>query len=180
MDKNLLLSKLNKLLPGVVLESRRFGRSGVVSVWVEAQSLTKVGVAMKEDPELSADWLENLSIVEFEEALVVTYFVRSTGMGHSFIVRASVVPNPKTGSASFPSVQSVWPMAKLMEREAEEMFGVTFGSESLKSEPAGSHFGILPEGWTGYPLRKKYEFPKEVFGILHSRPSNKIQLKKTK
>ena len=78
MDKNPLISKLNKDVPGAVLETRRFGRSEITSIWIESQTIQKVAFALKNDVGLKLNWLENLSVVELEGVLVVTYFVTST------------------------------------------------------------------------------------------------------
>ncbi len=170
MDKNSLASKLNKIIPGAVLETRRFGRSPLSSIWVEAQSIQKVAVALKNDADLKLDWLENLSVVEFEKVLVVSYFLRSTSTQQCIVVRASAVPSSPKAEVLFPSIRSIWPMGAPMEDEAEEMFGVLFrltGEAEDLSRPRR-----LAADWEGYPLRKSYEFPKEFFGIQHVRPFN--------
>lgn len=172
MDKNPLLSKLNKTVPGAVLETRRFGRSSVTSVWIEAQSIQKVAEALKNDSALKLDWLENMSVVEFEGALVITYFVRSTFTQHNAIIRLSVVPPSEGVPAILPSVQTVWLMSLPFEQEAQEMFGVQFQLGPPENAPQERQAFRLPEGWAGFPLRKNYVFPKEFFGVPHSRSFN--------
>ncbi len=50
-----------------------------------------------------------------------------------------------------PSVVSVWAAANWLEREIYDMFGVLFeGHPDLKRI-------LLPDGWTGHPLRKDYD-----------------------
>lgn len=173
MDKNQFVSKLNKIWPGSVLESREFGRSGVFSFWLEVTAIEKVAAELKEDPELRLDWLENLSVVELEEVMVVTYFLRSTVTRHSLVLRISAVPASKTAWVKFPSVVEVWPMAGPLESEAGELFGIEFGK---KAKTGVSPF--FPEGWQGFPLRKSFEFPKNFIGISHSRPLNHSPQKK--
>jgi NADH:ubiquinone oxidoreductase subunit C len=168
---------LNKGVPDSVLESRRFGRSGTTSIWLEAESIAKVAKLVKFDDELKMDWLENFSLVEFEEVLVATYFVVSSITRKNVILRISVAPRSPLERVSFPSVRSVWPMIEPMEREASDLFGVNFkeesGNEDLKVKSS-----ILPENWIGYPLRKGYHFPKEVYGLMHARADKKIFDKK--
>jgi Ni,Fe-hydrogenase III component G len=126
VDKNPFISKLNKSLPDAVLETRRFGRSGTSSIWVEAQAIQKVAAFLKNDAEFKLDWLENLSVVEFEKVLVTTYFVCSNTTKHSLVVRASAVPESPNAEVSFPSIRAIWPMGEPMELEAEELFGIHF------------------------------------------------------
>jgi NADH-quinone oxidoreductase subunit C len=131
-------------------------------------------------PELMMDWLENFSLVEFEDVLVATYFVTSSKTKQSLILRVSAVPDSPTTRVQFSSVRSVWPMAEPMEKEAEDLFGIIF-----KKEPDASGFvpeqetrsHLLPENWVGFPLRKGYVFPTEVYGLSHSS-KNKRDLDK--
>lgn len=185
MDKNYLVSKLNKLLPGAVLESRYFGRSSVSSIWVEKQSIYKIASLLNSELEQKFEWLENLSVVELENVLVVSYFVRSLATGECLVMRASAVPTSENAEVLFPSVRSIWPMSAPMEREAFEMFGIRFysdgSSSSLKEEEVKDlemNFRILPDDWKGFPLRKNYVFPKEYFGIAHALPFNRPIQKK--
>ena len=51
---------------------------------------------------------------------------------------------------SAPSVQDIWTTANWLEREAFDMFGVKFeGHPDMRRI-------LLPEDWSGYPLRKDY------------------------
>lgn len=49
-----------------------------------------------------------------------------------------------------PSVVDIWPTVDFMEREAYDMFGVTFdGHPNLRRI-------LMPDEWEGHPLRKDY------------------------
>ncbi len=162
-DSAQLISKLDSLLPGLILEKRRFGRQEDYSFWIEVKSVVKVAQAIKQDPDLILDWLENLSVMQMDQALVLTYFVRSSMNGRSLILRASVVPSSPEAKIEVNSVVSIWPMAILFEKEIEDMFGISF-----KGNPRSGHV-FLPESWKGFPLRKAYSFPTEFAGVPHSR-----------
>ncbi len=163
MDKNQIVSKINRAAPGAVLEARRFGRSDMTSVWIEAQSIEKVAELLRFDPDISLDWLENLSVVELDGCLVLSYFLLSTAHPKlEIVVRSSLVPDTLQAEVEVPSVQAVWPMGIAMEQEAHLLFGVRFRASSLEHKPKQDFdFGRLfstkfPDEIRGFPLRKKY------------------------
>ena len=169
MEQGALLARIEKILPGVVLQKQRFGRGGELSIWVETKSLYLAAHALRSDPEIQADWLEHLSVMQVEEALVATYVLRSTSGELSLLLRVSVVPPTSEAEAELPSTAAIWPMAAPMERELAELFGIKFlGSGDA---PGGSPSEAALRAWGGYPLRKGYKFPTEVLGIQHHRPT---------
>lgn len=59
------------------------------------------------------------------------------------------------GDEKVPSVAGIWPTANWLEREVYDMFGVQYeGHPDLKRI-------LLPDGWTGHPLRKDYDILKQ-------------------
>ncbi len=163
MDKKTLLSKLNEVVPGAVLRKQRMGRSEMVCLWIETKSIQRVAEIIKQDNEISLDWLENLSAMQIGEALVFTYVVSSWKFGSTLILRGSADINVSGGIVSFPSVTKTWPMAIAFESEIEELFGVSFQDGTLHKKEKS----LLLHGWVGFPLRKDYVFPKQVLGISH-------------
>jgi len=61
------------------------------------------------------------------------------------------IKTPGTGEhPSFASITGLWPSANWYEREAFDMFGITFtGHPNLKRI-------LMPQSWKGHPLRKEY------------------------
>lgn len=172
MEKQTLLSKLEKAAPGRILQHARFGRTQGVSVWVEKSALAEIARALRDDPELRLDWLENLSVAQMgagggadDEALVLTYFLRSTETEESLVLRASVDLARSDQWVEAPSIIATWPMAAPFEQEASELFGIRFTGGASAGNPAEK----VNPGWTGFPMRKNYVFPYQVFGITHSR-----------
>jgi NADH-quinone oxidoreductase subunit C len=62
-------------------------------------------------------------------------------------------------AASLPSVVSVYQAADWHEREAGEMYGITFDGHP---DPRNI---LLPDDWVGFPLRKDYVYPDEYNGV---------------
>ncbi len=63
--------------------------------------------------------------------------------------RIRVKTQLKDGDAA-PTATQIWPTADWLEREVFDMFGIRFdGHPGLKRI-------LLPDGWTGHPLRKDY------------------------
>jgi NADH:ubiquinone oxidoreductase subunit C len=150
-----ILNKLKQAAPGSVLEKSRFGRSAHTCLWIEA------GIGL--------DWLENLSAMQMDEALVVTYFLRSTTSSKQFLIlRVSIVPASASREVELPSVAGVWAPATPFEVEIQELFGIRFLNADGKQSHASSQ--RLPKNWNGFPLRKSYVFPSSFLGISHSRP----------
>lgn len=167
METGEIFNKLKAAAPGSVLEKGRFGRSAHLSVWVETRSLPEVASFLKNDPEIALDWLENLSAIQMDEAIVVTYFVRSSVHGHSLILRGSLEPAGPSKEVDLPSVARSWAMAAPFEAEIQELFGVCFlDAQGAKVYEGG---GRLPKNWHGYPMRKSYVFPSGFLGVSHTR-----------
>lgn len=167
MDTGEIQNKLNSAVPSSVLEKVRFGRSDHLSLWVEGRSLPKIAAYLKSQAKVEYDWLENLSAIQMDKAIVLTYFLRSTTQAHRLILRVSVEPSGPAREADLPSVADAWAMATPFENEIQELFGVRFLSAA--GEPVYREPNKLAPGWNGFPLRKTYVFPTGYLGISHSR-----------
>jgi NADH:ubiquinone oxidoreductase subunit C len=165
-----LHSKINQILPGLVLEKQPFGRNSDVLIWLETKALLSSLKKIREDSDLALDWLENVSMAQMDGVFILTYFLRSRTAKTRLLVRASCVPASSSSEIELPSVAGLWPTAAPMEREIGELFGVRF--VDAQGARAYLETECLPQGWRGFPLRKDYIFPKEILGIAHSRARN--------
>ena len=165
METGEIINKLKSAVPSCVLEKSRFGRSGNLSLWVDSRTILLAAGFLKDDPEVRLEWLENMSAIQMDGALVVTYFLRSYVSKASLMIRASLEPAGPSKDVSLASVSSIWAMASAFEFEIQELFGIRF--EGLAQ---GGVIGQrLPKNWNGFPLRKTYVFPTEFLGIPHAR-----------
>ena len=120
-------------------------------VTVNADELDKACRIAKDSPLLNANQLMCLACVDYQENFQLVYFLRSlkdNGEPAPTMVIKGVVPYDQPRA---PSVVSVWRAAEWYEREAHDLFGVTF-----EGHPNLSPL-LLYEGFEGYPGRK--EFP---------------------
>jgi NADH:ubiquinone oxidoreductase subunit C len=117
---------------------------------VEASSIVDVARLLREDPDLSLDWLENLSVMQVDRILVATWFLRSRKTDSRFVLRSTVVPRSAEEEVDLPSTESVWPEAVVAEQESSELFGIRFGGRPVPRR-------LLPDGFSGFPLRKAFD-----------------------
>jgi len=110
---------------------------------------------LRDEPSLSFDSLMCLSGVDYKDRFAVAWHLYSMTHRHAVGVKIHL-PRERP---EMPSVDSVWPAANFMEREAYDLFGIVFtGSRDLRRI-------LLPEDWEGHPLRKDYKYPEFYHGI---------------
>jgi Ni,Fe-hydrogenase III component G len=155
VEPNAILSKLEKAAPGKILESARFGRADLFSVWIESDAVHAVAKAISEDPSLMLRWLENLSIAEIGDSFIASWFIRSRESDAQLVIRSSVlVPSTESGTVEMASVREIWPMAEPMENELAELFGIRFKTMSGVSLEIPK---ILLVDHSRFPMRKSAE-----------------------
>ena len=134
------------------------GRAGDAFVMVDPEQLDGFLRFCRDDAELCFELLCDLTATDpavDDENLWLNYNLLSIEKKHRLAIKAII---PKE-NASAPSVVDVYRAAQWHEREAAEMFGITY-----RNHPDPRHI-LLPEDWVGHPLRKDYEYPKEYRGI---------------
>jgi len=117
--------------------------------------LLRVCQTLRDDPETQFDLLACVSGTDDGKDLWVVYHLYSIPRNHKAVLKVNVGrENP-----SAPSLTSLWKAADWHERETYDMYGIVFeGHPDLRRI-------LLPEDWSGWPLRKDYEFPDEYQGI---------------
>ena len=120
---------------------------GELTVDAPRESWVAAVTAARDDPELdlsSFDWLSGVD--ELEAGFDVVLHVFSVRHRHRALLRTRVPrADPRVAS-----LVAVFPGADWHERETHEMFGVTFDGHP------GLVPLLLPDGFTGHPLRKDF------------------------
>ena len=120
----------------------------IVSIKIAAENIKSACLELRNNDDLSFDYLLLLCVVDYEEYLQVVYFLYSTSKKHIVTLKVDLSPD----DPSINSVTSVWPGANWYERESHDLFGVFFvGHPNLKPL-------LLYDGFEGYPGRKSFAF----------------------
>ncbi len=102
-----------------------------------------------------SDWLPAFAHESDEGLMEVVYNLYSYDHNEHLAVQAWV-PR-EVDRCRVPSVADIWKTADWHEREAYDLYGVTFeGHPDLKRI-------FMPEDWEGHPHRKDYDISKEQF-----------------
>ena len=146
------LDRIKEILGAKVLEAQVFRGDGTIVV--AAAGVAEVLLTLKESDGLDFDFLVDLAGVDrkspVEQRFEVVYHLYSTKHNHRLRVRVRL---PELNPV-LPSITPLWKGADWYEREAWEMFGITFaGHPNLKRL-------LTFEGFEGYPLRKDYPIAK--------------------
>jgi NADH-quinone oxidoreductase subunit C len=140
-----------------------------LSIQVKAESIVEVCKALRDDAETPFDYLSDLTCVHWPERDEAPFEVVYNLYSISKNVRVRL--KAAAGEAGLDSVTSVWPTANWMEREAYDLFGLTFdGHPDLRRL-------LLPKDWDGHPLRKDYplEFMENQWTTRHLPEFTEVQ-----
>ena len=144
MTNEQLKEKLLQVFPtSVISETTQY-----VIISVEPDQLHQVATTLKENKELHFDFLFCQSGTDVKEVLGISYFLESTDLGHSVVLKTQTTnrENPV-----FDTVCDIWETANFNEREVYDMYGITF-----RNHPDMRRMFLDEEDWVGYPLRKDY------------------------
>jgi len=158
------IDKIAHQFPLSFIRSEEF--RGDITVIVRKAELFEIMKSLKEWKETAFDFLVDITAVDNlklngEERFVMVYHLYS----HMYSCRLRVKALVPENDTAVPTMLPLWQTAIWMEREAAEMFGITFiGHPDLRKL-------LLPDDFTGYPLRKDY--PLEGEGYRSNFPNVK-------
>ncbi len=146
MEDNLTLKKLKEKFPDYVLDAAEFRDQ--VYVYVDKRGILEVLRYLRDDPELSYDFLADLTAVDNlgkEPRFEVVYNLYSIEHKHRFRVKV-----PLAEDESVASCVDIWKTANWHERETFDMFGINFeGHPDLRRI-------LMPDDYPWHPLRKDF------------------------
>ena len=127
-------------------------------ILIAPDAIADIARYLVEDSELAFDSLMCLSGVDLgvkEENLEIVYHLFSMTHRHTVVLKVHL---PKE-DPHIPSVEDVWKTANWHEREAYDLYGITFeGHSDLRRI-------LMPDDWEGHPLRKDYKDPEFYRGM---------------
>lgn len=142
-----LLDELQKRFPGTISDAVIFRNQP--SVTVAKEVLWGVCEFLKSEEGGAYTLLTDETAVDYpkrEKRFEIIYHLYSFQRNDRLRLKVLAGEGEKV-----PSVSAIWPTANWLEREVFDMFGVQYeGHPQLKRI-------LLPEEWTGHPLRKDYD-----------------------
>ena len=147
MDLQALVDKIKIKFPEGVLGAFTFREE--ITLQVRPEDILSLCRFLHDEPDLAFTFLVDLCGVDHlprEPRFDVVYHLRSLQTKDLIRLKISLPGS----SPQVSSVVSVWKGADWMEREAFDMFGITFNGH-----PDLRRILLTPE-WEGYPLRKDY------------------------
>lgn len=146
---------LNQNFPQFIFKNEEVV-SNIPSFFIKPEGIVPVTKALKEDPSLKFDFLNDLTCVDWlgkrEPRFEMNYLLKSPANSHARIM----LKVPLEDGESVPSIIEVFKGANWPEREVYDLFGIHFlGHPQMERL-------IMPDNFQGHPLRKDY--PLEGFG----------------
>ena len=120
-----------------------------LNITVPADQWHDIATWLRDQPELSFDYLFCLTCIDRMKNLEMVYHLES--MTHRHMVVVKIVLDRE--SPVTDTICDIWRTAEFHEREVCEMFGVHFNHHPDLRKL------ILPDDWEGFPMRKDYEDP---------------------
>jgi len=151
------LDALKEKFPEAIEEIAFF--AGEVTARIKLARLVEIACFLKDNSRTKMDLLSDLSAVDYPKEpsrFEINYHVYSIPHRHRLRLKIRVAEGE-----SVQTVSGVWATANWHEREAYDLFGITFAGHPDLTRI------LLPDDWKGHPLRKEY--PLEGFPEQHPR-----------
>ncbi|MBC8160770.1 MAG: NADH-quinone oxidoreductase subunit C [Roseiflexaceae bacterium] len=140
-----VISRVQAEFAEAITETREF--RGDLSFRVRPEALLELVEFLRTDAELSYNFLENLTGVDYlgrDPRFEVVYHMLSHKNRHRVCLKVGL-PEHRPHVAT---LTGIFPTANYQERETFDMYGIIFeGHPSLQRI-------LMPEDWIGHPLRK--------------------------
>jgi NADH-quinone oxidoreductase subunit C len=123
---------------------------GEVTAVVDRADLHEALIALRDDPDLSFDFLSSLTAADWPDQdprFWLAYELRSMAAKHRIRLKVGVPGS----DLHAPSVTALFPTANWHEREVFDFYGIVFDGHPDLTRI------LLPDDWEGYPLRKDEE-----------------------
>ena len=138
--------KVAKIFPTATFEP---DGSGILQITIEEQNLHALAQTLRDDPELSFDYLVTIVGMDWVDSLGCIYYMMSTRHDNMMCsVKTKITDRDKP---YVHSVSDLWKIAEIYEREVYDFFGIVF----INNQDMRRLF--LNIDWVGYPLRKDYD-----------------------
>jgi NADH-quinone oxidoreductase subunit C len=147
MNTSVTLNKLTERFPGSVLETHSY--RGDDTAVVKKEHILDICTFLKDDEALLYNFMMDLTAVDYlgkEPRFEMVYHLYSLKYNRRVRIKARV----SESDCSIDSIVSVWVSANWFEREAFDLYGITF-----KGHPELRRI-LLYDGFQGHPLRKDY------------------------
>ncbi len=144
-----MIERLKEKFPASILEVATFRDE--VTVTVPKEGILEICKFLYSEPDLCFEFLTDLCGVDFfprTPRFEVVYLLYSMKHNRRLRLKARVGENE-----SVSSVESIWKAANWLEREAYDLFGISFADHPDLRRI------LLWDGYEGHPLRK--DFPVE-------------------
>jgi len=151
MDASVTLNRLAERFPGSIIETH--SHRGDDTAVVKKEDILAICTFLRDDETLRYNFMMDLTAVDYlgkEPRFEVVYHLYSLKFNRRVRIKARV----SELDCSIDSIVSVWIGANWFEREAFDLYGITFnGHPELRRI-------LLYEGFQGHPLRKDYPIKK--------------------
>lgn len=152
--ERLEVARVRDRLPAAFIKAKAYRDD--TWICVKREMIREVIQLLKDDPDLQYSYFSECVGVDYstwdherdlQERFEVVYNLMSLKHNSRIFVKIGVDDGQKV-----PTIKNIFLGAEYPEREVQDLYGVQFEGNA---ETPGQRF-LLPDDWSGYPLRKEY------------------------